>query len=84
MEPTRYWLLYSGVLLIFLSSRIGHRICMFLFNILRSAFYLTIALFAACGYLIFSGLAIVISWLEKLRKSRSGNSDIGSPVRAKI
>ncbi len=84
MEPTRYWLLCLGVLLIFLGSRAGQATCLFVFNALRSAFYLTLALLATCGALFFYGLSIVFAWLEKLMESRSENPDIVPPVRAKI
>ena len=47
MEPNRYWLLYIGILLIFISSQIGQTICWRVFNLVRACFYMTLALIAA-------------------------------------
>ncbi len=47
MEPNRYWLLYIGILLVFISSQIGQTICWRVFNLVRACFYMTLALIAA-------------------------------------
>ena len=47
MEPNRYWLLYFGLLFVFLGSNVGQAFCLWVFNILRACFYAALALAAA-------------------------------------
>ena len=47
MEPNRYWLLYFGLLFVFLGSKVGQAFCLWAFNILRACFYAALALAAA-------------------------------------
>lgn len=47
MEPNRYWLLYFGLLFVFLGSKIGQAFRLWAFNILRACFYVALALAAA-------------------------------------
>ena len=74
VEPTRYWLLCSGILLVFLGSQIGQIICLRVFNIVRSAYYMALALLAACGALFFYGLGRLFLglaiWIKNLRANR--------------
>ena len=54
MEPNRYWLLYFGLLFVFLGSKVGQAFCMWAFNIIRACFYAALALaaFAAAKLLL--------------------------------
>lgn len=47
MEPNRYWLLYFGLLFIFLGIKVGQAFCLWAFNIFRACFYTVLALAAA-------------------------------------
>ncbi len=47
MEPNRYWLLYFGLLFVFLGSKVGQAFRLWAFNILRACFYAALALAAA-------------------------------------
>jgi hypothetical protein len=47
MEPNRYWLLYFGLLFVFLGSKVGQAFRLWVFNILRACFYAALALAAA-------------------------------------
>jgi len=47
MEPNRYWLLYFGLLFVFLGSKVGQALCLWTYNILRACFYAALALAAA-------------------------------------
>lgn len=47
MEPNRYWLLYFGLLFVFLGSKVGQAFCLWAYNILRACFYAALALAAA-------------------------------------
>ena len=47
MEPNRYWLLYFGLLFVFLGSNVGQAFRLWVFNILRACFYAALALVAA-------------------------------------
>ena len=49
MEPNRYWLLYFGLLFVFLGSKVGQAFCMWALNILRACFYAVLALAAAAA-----------------------------------
>lgn len=84
MELNRYWLLYSGILLVFLGSRTGQMICLCVFNALRSVFYLILALIAACGALFFYGLGLVFSWLSNCLRRHSENPSLAPSTRSKI
>ena len=85
LESTRYLLLCVGILLIFLSSRVGRIVCLRVFNMLRSAYYLAIAVLALCGALFFKELGVVLYWLAKrIKKANSENPDDGPSSRSKI
>ncbi len=84
MEPTRYWLLFAGILLIFLGSRIGQIICLRVFNMLRSAYYLAIAVLALGGALFFQRLGVVLLWIARRLNHHSENPDVGSSKRDTI
>lgn len=47
MEPNRYWLLYFGLLFVFLGSNVGKAFCLWVSSILRACFYAVLALAAA-------------------------------------
>ena len=47
MEPNRYWLLYFGLLFVFLGSKVGQAFRLWVFNILRACLYAALALAAA-------------------------------------
>ena len=47
MEPNRYWLLYFGLLFVFLGSNVGRAFCRWASSILRACFYAVLALAAA-------------------------------------
>lgn len=47
MEPNRYWLLYFGLLFVFLGSKVGQAFCLWAYNILRACFYAALAMVAA-------------------------------------
>ena len=47
MEPNRYWLLYFGLLFVFLGSKVGQAFRLWVSSILRACFYATLALAAA-------------------------------------
>ena len=47
MEPNRYWLLYFGLLFVFLGSNVGKAFCLWVSGILRACFYAVLALAAA-------------------------------------
>jgi len=85
MEPTRYWLLFAGIFLVFLSSRLGQIVCWRLFNILRSAYYLALAVLALCGALFFRGLGAFLCWLAiRIKKSNSENPDTAPSTCSKM
>ena len=46
MNPNRYWLLYFGILFVFLGSKRGQEVCRHVFNLFRTIFYLSLALIA--------------------------------------
>lgn len=46
MELNRYWLLYSGLLLVFLGSKVGQAFRWWIFNIFHACFYAALALAA--------------------------------------
>ena len=46
VELNRYWLLYSGLLLVFLGSKVGQAFRWWIFNIFRACFYAALALAA--------------------------------------
>ena len=54
MEPNRYWLLYFGLLFIFLGSKVGQAFRWWIYNIFRACFYAALALaaFAAAKLLL--------------------------------
>lgn len=85
IEPTRYWLLFAGVLLVFLSSRLGQIVCLRVFNMLRSSYYLAIAILALCGALFFRGLGVFLCWLAKrIRKANPENPDAAPSTSGKM
>ena len=43
MEPNKYWLLYFGLLFIFLGSRTGQVICFRVFVLILACFYMVLA-----------------------------------------
>ena len=47
MEPNRYWLLYFGLLFVFLGSKVGQAFRLWVSSILRACLYATLALAAA-------------------------------------
>ena len=61
MEPNKYWLLAIGLVFVFVGSRTGFRICNHIYNIIRSCFYLTIALIfaVAAKFMWFVSLALL-------------------------
>lgn len=54
MEPNQYWLLYFGLLFIFLGSKVGQAFRWWIYNIFRACFYAALALaaFAAAKLLL--------------------------------
>lgn len=85
IESTRYLLLCVGILLVFFGSRVGQIVCLCVFNIVRSAYYLAIAVLALCGALFFKELGVVLYWLAKrIKKANSENPDDGPSSRSKI
>ena len=49
MEPNRYWLLYFGLLFVFLGSKTGQAFRWWTFNILRACFYAALAIAAVAA-----------------------------------
>ncbi len=49
MEPNRYWLLYFGLLFVFLGSKVGQAFRLWAINILRACFYAALAVAAAAA-----------------------------------
>ena len=47
MEPNRYWLLYFGLLFVFLGSNVGRAFCRWMSSVLRACLYAVLALAAA-------------------------------------
>ena len=85
LESTRYLLLCSGLLLVFLGSRAGQIACLRVFNMLRSSYYLAIAVLALCGALFFRGLGVFLCWLAKrIRSANSGNPDAAPSTSSKM
>ncbi len=85
IESTRYLLLCVGILLVFFGSRIGHIVCLRVFNMLRSAYYLAIAVLALCGALFFRGLGVFFCWLAKrIRKANPENPNAAPSMSSKI
>ncbi len=85
IEPTRYWLLFAGVLLVFLSSRFGQIVCLRVFNTVRSAYYMAIAVLALCGALFFRGLGVFLCWLAKrIRKANPENPNAAPSMSGKM
>ncbi len=85
IEPTRYSLLCGGILLVFFGSRIGQIVCLRVFNMLRSAYYLAIAVLALCGALFFQRLGVILLWLANcIKEANSENPDDGPSSRSKI
>lgn len=85
LESTRYLLLCSGLLLVFLGSRTGQIACLRVFNMLRSAYYLAIAILAACGALFFYWLGRLLLWLAmRIKTANSENPDAAPVSQSKI
>lgn len=85
IESTRYLLLCVGILLVFLGSRIGQIVCLRVFNMLRSAYYLAIAVLALCGALFFRGLGVFLCWLAKrIRKANPENPNAAPSMSSKM
>ena len=81
MEPNRYWLLYFGLLFVFLGSNVGKAFCLWVSGILRACFYAVLALAAAALaklLLTLSSLLLKIANAhmdeqERLATSHNGN-----------
>lgn len=85
IESTRYLLLCVGILLVFFGSRTGQIVCLRVFNIVRSSYYLAIAILALCGALFFRKLGLALYWLaRRMRKANPENPDVGSSKRDTI
>ena len=60
MEPNRYWLLYFGLLFIFLGSKVGQAFCWWTYNILRACIYAVLALAAATAAKLLLELSFLL------------------------
>ena len=69
MEYNRNYLLFLGMLFIFLGSEIGQTICQYVLRIVRFVFYLTIALVAAVGAIFFAKLGRILSGYANHKKA---------------
>ncbi len=85
IESTRYLLLCVGILLVFFGSRVGQIVCLRVFNIVRSAYYLAIAVLALCGALFFQRLGVFLFWLaNRIKKANSENPDAVPSTSSKM
>ena len=85
IESTRYLLLCVGILLVFFGSRVGQIVCLRVFNIVRSASYLAIAVLALCGALFFQRLGVFLFWLaNRIKKANSENPDAVPSTSSKM
>ncbi len=69
MEPNRYWLLYIGILLVFIGSQTGQTICWRVFNLVRACFYMTLALIAAGAARLLCALGNLLLRYANRRKA---------------
>lgn len=74
MEPNRYWLLYIGILLVFISSQTGQTICWRVFNLVRAFFYMTLALIAAGAARLLWALGNLLLRYSNRRKAERERS----------
>lgn len=87
MEPNRYWLLYFGLLFVFLGSKVGQALCLWTYNILRACFYATLALAAAAlakllwevSFLLLKFANALIKEQENHTSARAGETTENAP-----
>lgn len=86
MEPNRYWLLYFGLLFVFLGSMVGQAFCLWTYNILRACFYAALALAAATAakllwevsFLLLKFANVLMKEQENHTSAKAGKTTIGT------
>ena len=87
MEPNRYWLLYFGLLFVFLGSNVGQAFRLWVFNILRACFYATLALVAAAlakllwklSFMLLKFANVLVKEQEKHASVKTGAETTSAP-----
>ena len=76
MEQNRYWLLYFGLLFIFLGSKVGQASRLWASNILRACIYAVLALSAAAIAKLLWNLSCLLLIFANAHKG-TGESKVG-------
>lgn len=87
MEPNRYWLLYFGLLFVFLGSDVGQAFRLWVSSVLRACFYAELALAAAAvakllwklSSLLLSISNALIEEQERHATTKAGDAFEGAP-----
>ncbi len=75
MEPNRYWLLYFGLLFVFLGSKVGQAFCLWAYNIMRACFYAALALAAATvAKLLWEVSFLLLKFANALMKEQENHT----------
>ena len=71
MEPNRYWLLYFGLLFIFLGSKVGQAFRLWVSSILRACLYAALALAAAAAAKLLWEVSFLLLKFANAHKQRA-------------
>ncbi len=75
MEPNQYWLLYFGLLFIFLGSKIGQAFRWWIYHIFRACFYTALALAAfAAAKLLFEVSSMLLKFTDAPIQERENHT----------
>ena len=70
MEPNKYWLLYLGLLFVFLGSNTGQAICFRVSCLVRACFYMMLAVAAMIAAKLFWAIGGVLLRLANCLKTK--------------